>query len=93
MKIFKDKNKKQSILSVILFLVIIALYLEINILLNKINIKDIDFTDSKLYSITNESKEKISKIDKDIEINLINFDNYSSYRPIEDVVNLIKEYF
>lgn len=92
MKIFKDKNKKQSILSVILFLVIIALYLEINILLNKINIKDIDFTDSKLYSITNESKEKISKIDKDIEINLINFDNYSSYRPIEDVVNLIKEY-
>lgn len=92
MKIFKDKRSKQAMLSVLLFIVVIAFYIELNILISKINIPDIDVTDAKIYSLTEESKSKLSGIDKDIKIQLVNFDNYENYVIIDDVIRLIKQY-
>ena len=75
MKITEKVNKKsakKSIYTFLIFLVIIALYFEINVLIKNFNIKDIDITDEKLYSITDESKEKIKEINKKVNIKLLN---------------------
>lgn len=95
MKITEKVNKKsakKSIYTFLIFLVIIALYFEINVLVKKLNIKDIDITDEKLYSITNESKEKIANINKAVNIKLVNFEYYMDYANISDAVNLINMY-
>lgn len=92
MKIIKNKETKHALLSVVLFVTIIALYLELNVLINKINIKDIDATGQKLYSISEESKSKIEKIDKEINIELIDFDIYSDNIILNDATYVIEQY-
>lgn len=92
MKLFKEKTSKQALLSVLLFIVIIALYIEINVLVDKINIKDIDLTESKLYSISEESKAKILNINQNVEIKLVDFDEYMGYVSINDAVRIINQY-
>lgn len=92
MRIFKDKTKKQAILSLLLFIVVIALYIELNVLISKLNIPDIDVTEAKIYSITEESKAKLSSIDKEVKIQLVNFENYENYIIIDDVMTLLKQY-
>ena len=86
------KTAKKSIYTFLIFLVIIALYFEINVIINNLNIKDIDITDQKLYSITNETKQKIENINKPVNIKLINFEYYLDYNNISDAVNLINLY-
>ena len=92
MRLFKDNTNKQIFLSVVLFFAVMAIYIEINILFSKFNINDIDITDSRVYSITEESIDKISRIDKNVEIKLVDFDDYLKYTTINDAVNLIKQY-
>ncbi len=92
MKIFKDKTKKQTLLSLLLFVVVIALYIELNILIAKLNLPNIDVTSDKIYTISEESKSKISKIDKDVKIQLYNFEGYENYTIVNDVITLIKQY-
>lgn len=95
MKITEKVNKKsakKSIYTFLIFLVIIALYFEINVLVKNLNIKDSDITDEKLYSITDESKEKIKDISKTVNIKLVNFEYYMDYANISDAVNLINMY-
>ena len=57
--------------------IVIACYVLINWGASKIKIEDIDCTTKKLYSLSDESKDKVKNIDKDITIELINMDNYS----------------
>ena len=40
------------------------------------NVPDIDLTKSQIYSLSNETKDKIKGIDKEIDILLINMQNY-----------------
>ena len=95
MKVTEKVNKKsakKSIYTFLIFLIIIALYFEINVIMQKLNIKDLDITDQKLYSITDESIEKIKNIDKKINIKLVNFEYYMDYDNISDAVNFINLY-
>lgn len=95
MKITENVNKKsvkKSVFTLVLFLVIIALYFEINVLIEKLNVKNIDITDERLYSITDESKAKIANINKSINIKLVNFEYYMDLDNISDAVNLINMY-
>lgn len=88
----KEKCIKQKILTLVLVTVVIAAYFEINILVDKLNFSNIDMTDSKLYSLTNESKEKIKKINEKLEIELINFEQYAYLSNVLNSANIIKEY-
>ena len=93
--ILKKLNKKwikQTFLLILLYAIVIALYFEINVLVEKLNISDIDLTDSKLFSLTDESKEKIKNINEKLEIQLVNFDQYLYASNISNSVNVIKEY-
>ncbi|MBP3501882.1 MAG: Gldg family protein [Clostridia bacterium] len=93
--ILKKVNKKwlkQISFTILLVASIIAIYFEINVLVEKLNIPDIDMTKSKLFSLTELSKEKIKEINEKLEIQLVNFDEYLYLSNVSNSVNVIKEY-
>lgn len=85
-----NKLKKKWLINgtktIILVAIIIAIYIGVNILLEKIVLPEIDTTQNKIYSLSQESKDKIGNMDKDINITLINFSNYTS------IVNFVERY-
>ena len=72
--------------TIILIAIIIAIYIGINILLENVVLPEIDFTQNKVYSLSQETKDKIGGIDKDINITLINYSDYTS------VINFMERY-
>ena len=75
-EILKKKWLRETSLTLILVAIIIAIYFEINALVNKANVPDLDLTKSQIYSLSEETKNKIKDIDKDVKITLINMNNY-----------------
>lgn len=88
----EKKVFKQTGLTTLLVLVIIAAYFEINVLISKTNFKSIDVTAKHVYSITDETKEKLKDIPKEVKIQLVNFENYSTTSTYADVENIIDQY-
>lgn len=86
------KIMKSTIITIILFAVIIAIYIEFNIIIEKLNIPEKDLTSSKLYSISEESKNRLSPINKEVKIKLYNFEEYMSESNIENSVSIIEKY-
>jgi len=91
MKIFKNKEGKQIFLSALLLVIIIALYIEFNVIISKINFKDIDITEAKVYSLSTEAIEKINSIEKDVYITLYDFEKYSDYTYTSDTVYILNQ--
>ena len=71
-EILKKKWLRETSLTLILVAIIITIYFEINALVNKANVPDLDLTKSQIYSLSEETKDKIKDIDKDVKITLIN---------------------
>ena len=92
MKIFKNKERKQIFLSALLLVIIIVLYIELNVLISKINIQQIDITEDKAYSISDETREKISKIDKDVKIKVFGLEKYNDNLFINNIMHIIDEF-
>lgn len=84
----KKINMKRNIFIFFLFFIIIFIYFFVNIIFEKINLKDIDFTKNQLYSLSEESKTKIASINKKIKIELINLD---SYQYIEEYIKKYRD--
>ena len=74
----KGKYLRSLLITIIIMLLIVAVCVGINILLDKINISDIDITKEKLYTLSQESKDKIASVSKDTKIILYNMDDYST---------------
>ncbi|MCI8759592.1 MAG: GldG family protein [Clostridia bacterium] len=72
--------------TILLIAIIIAVYIGVNILLEKVVLPEIDCTKNKIYSLSQESKDKVGNIDKDINITVINYSNYPS------VINFTERY-
>lgn len=64
----KKKMLVSRINTILLIAIIIAVFVLINIVVKKAEITPIDCTTSKDYSLTAESKERISKVDKEVNI-------------------------
>lgn len=62
-------------LTILLIAIIIASYIGINLLVEKLNPEDIDFTKGKIYSLSDTSKSIVEAIDKEVEIILVNMNN------------------
>ena len=56
-EILKSKWLKDTSKTIILIAIIVAIFIGINILVEKLNPKDIDLTKEKLYTLTEESKK------------------------------------
>ena len=76
LKILKNKWLLKGTTTLLLVAIVIACYVLINWGVSKIKVEDIDCTTKKLYSLSDESKNKIKDIDKDITIELINLSSY-----------------
>ena len=72
----KKKWLRSIALTILLFAIIIAIYLVINILVQKANFTDFDFTKEKIYSISQETKDKLGNLDKDVTIYIYNMYQY-----------------
>lgn len=72
-EIIKKKWLVDSTMTFILILIIIAIFIAINILMQKLELTPIDFSQEKLYTLTDESKEKMKNIDKDVNIYFIGY--------------------
>lgn len=87
LKAFMKKGKwlRSATFTILLIVLIIAIYVGANVLLDKIDFADIDFTSEKLYSLSQESKDKIANIEKDTKIILYGMSDYSE---VEDYAKL-----
>ena len=76
LEIIKNKWLIKGTTTLLLVIIIIACYVGLTILADKIEIEDIDLTEKKLYSLSDETKNRIQNLDEDITIQLINVDDY-----------------
>lgn len=72
--------------TMILVAIIIAIYIGVTVLLKDAVLPEIDCTQNKIYSLSQETKDKLGNLDKDITITLINYSNYQS------IINFTERY-
>jgi len=72
-EILNKKWLRKGLTTLILVLIIISIYVGVNILLEKVVLSEKDFTKDKIYSISDVTKTKIDKIEKEVNISVINF--------------------
>lgn len=71
-EIIKKKWLRDTFLTILLILIIFAIYFLINFGVEKLNCEDIDLTANKIYSLSDSSSIKLKDIEKPIKIELIN---------------------
>ena len=77
LEIIKNKWLIKGTTAIALVAIVIAIYIFLNWAVEKINLEDLDCTEKKLYSLSDETKNKIENIDKEITIELINMSDYN----------------
>ena len=85
-EILKRKWLVDGTKTIILVAIIILVYIGINILLEKVTIPDIDCTQDKIYSLSDETKDKLGNLDKEVTITLINYSSDTS------LISLMEKY-
>lgn len=70
----------------VLVIIILAFFVGVSILMEKLSLTPIDLTEEKLFSLTQESKDQVKNIDKDVTIYFIGFTEEDS------VLDLAKQY-
>lgn len=86
LEILKKKWLVNTSKTFILVAIIVAIFIAINILMQKLELAPIDFTQEKLYTLTEESKDKVKNIDKEVHIYFI------GYTDQDTAVDLAKQY-
>ena len=72
LEIIKNKWLIKGTTTLLLVLIVIACYIGLNMLVEKVNVENLDFTEKKLYSLSDETKTKLKDLDQDVTIQLIN---------------------
>ena len=85
-KTIKKKWLINGTKTAILVAIVILIFLIINMLMQKLELTPIDFSQEKLYTLTDESKEKVKNIDKDVNIYFV------GYPDDDSEVDLAKQY-
>lgn len=70
--------------TILLILIIFAIYMGVTVLLDKVTLPEVDCTTDKVYSLSEETKTKISNLDKNIKITLINYSSDSTLKSTVD---------
>lgn len=85
-EIIKKKWLVDGTKTFILIAIILAIFIGINLLMQKLELTPIDFSQEKLYTLTDESKERVKNIDKDVNIYFI------GYSDDDTTLDLAKQY-
>lgn len=86
--ILKSKWLKDTSKTIILIAIIVAIFIGINILVEKLNPKDIDLTKEKLYTLTEESKKIVAGLPETDKIKIYMFECEER----DPIVDLAKQY-
>ena len=76
LEIIKNKWLIKGTTTLLLVLIVIACYIGLNMLVEKVNVENLDFTEKKLYSLSDETKTKLSDLNQNETIQLNNATNY-----------------
>lgn len=79
---------KETSLTILLVAIIIVAFILITAGINALELKDIDLTESKLFTVTEKSKELIGKIPDEDKIQIYMLD----YNENDNTVDLVKQY-
>ena len=82
----KQKIFKNNFNIIILVIILISTFIIINVLINELNLTPIDLTKDKLYTLSEDSKEQISKINQEVHIYFFGYSESSS------IIMLAKQY-
>lgn len=85
-QLLKKKWLINTSYTILLIAIIIAFFIGITLLMQKLDLTPIDLTEDKLFTLTEESKEKIKNIDKDINIYFV------GYSDDDSVLDLARQY-
>ena len=77
-EIIKKKWLIKGTMTCLLVAIIIAIFIAINLGMQKLELTPIDFTQEKLYTLTEESKEKVKNIEKDVNIYFVGYTDEDS---------------
>lgn len=84
-----DKTKwlRSMLVTILLIAIIVSAYFALNLWIESLEISDIDLTVEKLYSLSQETKDKLKNINQDITINLYGYTGTS----IQDFAKLYEK--
>lgn len=85
-EIIKKKWLINSTKTIILVAIILAFFIGVTILMQKLELTPIDLTEEKLFTLTEESKEQVKNIEKDINIYFV------GYADDDSTLDLAKQY-
>ena len=85
-EIIKKKWLINGTKTVLLVAIIFAFFIGVTVLMQKLNLTPIDLTEDKLFTLTEESKEEVKNIDKDINIYFV------GYSEDDSTLDLAKQY-
>lgn len=85
-EIIKKKWLRDTTKTILLICILIALFIATNLVVNKIDLPSIDVTKNQLYTLTEESKQKVKDIQEEIHVYFVGV--------VEDspLVDLMKQY-
>ena len=86
MQIVKKRWLINGTKTTILVLVILAVFFAINILMQKLDLTPLDFSAEGLYTLTDESKEKVKDVNKEVDIYFV------GYSEDDSTLDLAKQY-
>ncbi len=82
----KKKWIKDTVLTLALVLILISVFILINLLFINLDITPIDFTAEKLYTLSDESKEQVGKVEQNVTLYFFGYDEEDA------AVTLAKQY-
>ena len=77
-EVIKKKWIRDSSKTILLVAIILAFFIGVSVLMQKLELTPIDLTEEKLFTLTDESKEQVKNIDKDIKIYFIGYSDDDS---------------
>lgn len=67
-KLIKEKWLKQTSLTILLVAIVLFIFFIVNVIFNNIDLSPIDFTSDKLYSLSEDSKKEVEKIEQNVTL-------------------------
>ena len=85
-EIIQKKWIKDSVLTLVLVVILIAIFILVNLLFMKLDIAPLDFTKQGLYTLSDESKEQIANVTQNVTMYFFGYDESST------AITLAKQY-
>ena len=74
----KQKWLRDTVLTLLLVAIIVASFILINMLFKKLDITPFDFTQQKIYSLSDDSKTEVAKVEQNVNVYFFGYDEDST---------------